>query len=266
MPDGSAGRCRLRCGSGRARPAPGLAAAEPTCAQPVAGTDRARAAGRLGRRVRSSARFTGARPGADLGGVEPADDPRPRARRGGAAGGRPRHEPHPSSARHRFRHRADRRRHHHLDDVDRQPDAHRAMGRGSVWRICFGATILTALPALAIAGWLVARAFPLRPRLAGALYGLGAGLLADAGWRLFCHFSDPAHVLAAHTAGIAATCALGTITASALARRAKAQLSALALSAQLQPAIGQRSALSAQRRADSGKLTAESWQLVAGSW
>ena len=90
---------------------------------------------------------------------------------------------------------------------------------GSVWRICFGATILTALPALAIAGWLVARAFPLRPRLAGALYGLGAGLLADAGWRLFCHFSDPAHVLAAHTAAIAATCALGTITADALGRR-----------------------------------------------
>ena len=30
--------------------------------------------------------------------------------------------------------------------------------------------------------------FPLRPRLAGALYGVGAGLMSDAGWRLFCHF------------------------------------------------------------------------------
>jgi hypothetical protein len=89
---------------------------------------------------------------------------------------------------------------------------------GSVWRICFGATILTALPALAMSGWLVARAFPLRPHFAGALYGLGAGLLADAGWRLFCHFSDPAHVLGAHTAAIAVTSVLGAITAHALAR------------------------------------------------
>jgi hypothetical protein len=72
-----------------------------------------------------------------------------------------------------------------------------------VWRICVAGTYLSALPALALAGWLVARAFPLRPRLAGALYGLGAGLLADAGWRLFCHFSDPTHVLGAHTLAVA---------------------------------------------------------------
>jgi hypothetical protein len=89
----------------------------------------------------------------------------------------------------------------------------------SVWRICFGATILTALPALAVSAWLVARAFPLRPRFAGALYGLGAGLLADAGWRLFCHFSDPAHVFGAHTAAIGVTCVLGIATATVLARR-----------------------------------------------
>jgi hypothetical protein len=89
----------------------------------------------------------------------------------------------------------------------------------SVWRICFGATILTALPALALSGWLVARAFPLRPRFAGALYGLGAGLLADAGWRLFCHFSDPTHVFGAHTAAIAVTCVLGVATAHVLVRR-----------------------------------------------
>jgi hypothetical protein len=88
-----------------------------------------------------------------------------------------------------------------------------------VWRICFGATIVSALPALAVSGWLVARAFPLRPRVAGALYGVGSGLLADAGWRLFCHFSEPAHVLGAHAAGIAVVCALGIALASALARR-----------------------------------------------
>jgi hypothetical protein len=89
---------------------------------------------------------------------------------------------------------------------------------GYVWRICFGATIVSALPALFVSGWLVARAFPLRPRFAGALYGLGAGLMADAGWRLFCHFSDPAHVLAAHTAAVVLTCALGALLASGVSR------------------------------------------------
>ena len=89
----------------------------------------------------------------------------------------------------------------------------------AVWRICFGATLLTSLPALGLSGWLVARAFPLRPAIAGALYGLGSGLLADAGWRLFCHFSDPRHVFSAHAAAVAAACALGTITAVTVARR-----------------------------------------------
>jgi hypothetical protein len=73
---------------------------------------------------------------------------------------------------------------------------------GFVWRVCLAGTILSALPALAVSGWLVARAFPLRPQIAGALYGVGAGLMADAGWRLFCHFSDPGHVFGTHIFGI----------------------------------------------------------------
>src|SRR5262245_7682414 len=90
-----------------------------------------------------------------------------------------------------------------------------------VWSVCLAGTVGSALPALAIAGWLAARAFPLRPRLAGALYGLGAGLLADSGWRLFCHFSDPAHVFGAHTVGVLATAFLGVglaVTLSPLRR------------------------------------------------
>jgi hypothetical protein len=88
----------------------------------------------------------------------------------------------------------------------------------SIWGICLTGTIASALPALAVAGWLTARAFPLRPRLAGALYGVGAGLMADAGWRLFCHFSHPAHVFGAHTLGIVVTCLLGVLLATMLAR------------------------------------------------
>jgi hypothetical protein len=88
-----------------------------------------------------------------------------------------------------------------------------------VWSVCLTGTVVSALPALAIAGWLAARAFPLRPRLAGALYGVGAGLLADAGWRLFCHFSDPAHVLPAHVLGVAVVGALGVIVATRFSRK-----------------------------------------------
>jgi hypothetical protein len=90
---------------------------------------------------------------------------------------------------------------------------------GFVWRVCVAGIVVSALPALAVSGWLVARAFPLRPRLAGALYGLGAGLMADAGWRLFCHYSEPLHVLGAHTLGVAVSCLIASALAPLLRRR-----------------------------------------------
>jgi hypothetical protein len=87
-----------------------------------------------------------------------------------------------------------------------------------VWLICVLGTFACALPALFVAAWLVRRAYPLRPALAGALYGLGAGLLSDAGWRLFCHFSDPSHVFAAHTLAVLMTVGAGSAIAVALRR------------------------------------------------
>lgn len=84
-----------------------------------------------------------------------------------------------------------------------------------VWQVCVAGTYVSALPTLAVAAWLVRRAYPLRPWIAGALCGLGAGLLADAGWRLFCHYSDPSHVLGAHALAIL----LATLTGAAAARR-----------------------------------------------
>lgn len=88
-----------------------------------------------------------------------------------------------------------------------------------IWRVCFVGTIASAIPALLVAGSLVARAFPLRPRIAGALCGLGAGLMADAGWRMFCHFSEPLHVFGAHILGVAATVALGVVLVPLVSRR-----------------------------------------------
>jgi hypothetical protein len=82
-----------------------------------------------------------------------------------------------------------------------------------VWAVCFSASTATALPVVALASILAARAYPTRPSFAGALIGLGAGLMADAGWRLFCHFSEPAHVLSAHLAAVIASAVIGSLLA-----------------------------------------------------
>jgi hypothetical protein len=82
--------------------------------------------------------------------------------------------------------------------------------------LCLAGSAVSALPAVALAGILAVRAYPTRPLLAGALSGLGAGLMADAGWRLFCHFSEPAHVLAAHLGGVILAAVVGSALVSVL--------------------------------------------------
>jgi hypothetical protein len=83
---------------------------------------------------------------------------------------------------------------------------------------CFRTSALAAVPAIIIAAILAARAFPLRPGIAGALYGLGAGLMADAGLRLYCDYSMPSHVLFAHGGAVAASMAAGALVATTIAR------------------------------------------------
>lgn len=89
---------------------------------------------------------------------------------------------------------------------------------GLVGVACFVGSAASALPVVALAGILAASAYPTRPALAGALLGLGAGLMADAGWRLFCHFSEPAHVLSAHLGAVLVSVLLGSVLASAICR------------------------------------------------
>lgn len=84
---------------------------------------------------------------------------------------------------------------------------------------CFGGSVATALPVVALGSVLAVRAYPTRPALAGALIGLGAGLMADAGWRIFCHFSEPSHVLSAHLAAVIAASMIGAVVASGLTAR-----------------------------------------------
>ena len=83
--------------------------------------------------------------------------------------------------------------------------------------VCVSGSAATALPIVALANVLAARAYPTRPAIAGLLLGIGAGLIADAGWRLFCHFSEPSHVLSAHLGGVA----LAALAGAALAVRLK---------------------------------------------
>ena len=93
---------------------------------------------------------------------------------------------------------------------------------GVAWRFvweCYGMAALAALPVVALAAWLSARVLAGRPAVAGALYGLGAGLMADAGVRMFCWVSAPAHVLLAHGGAVASVAALGAAVSAAVERR-----------------------------------------------
>jgi hypothetical protein len=84
---------------------------------------------------------------------------------------------------------------------------------------CFRVSAISAIPALIAAAFLAARALPTRPALAGALYGLGCGLIADAGLRLFCEYTVPTHVLFGHGGAILGAMAFGAIVAKIIPRR-----------------------------------------------
>jgi hypothetical protein len=98
-------------------------------------------------------------------------------------------------------------------DVGPQPGQALEEGIG-----CFRVSAISAIPALIAAAILAARAFPLRPGIAGALYGLGCGLVADAGVRLFCDYTDLEHVLFGHGGAIIGAMAIGAVVASAVGR------------------------------------------------
>ncbi len=96
------------------------------------------------------------------------------------------------------------------------------MVAGQWWVVaamCLGGSLASALPLVAASSVLSARAFPTRPAVTGLLGGLAAGLMADAGWRMFCHFSEPAHVLTAHLGGVVAAGCLGAMLTRVLVQR-----------------------------------------------
>ena len=83
---------------------------------------------------------------------------------------------------------------------------------------CFDQITVWAVPAVAVPAWLAARAWPERPAVAGAFYGLGTGVMADAGARLFCWVSSPLHVLISHGGAILAVTIGGALAAALIDR------------------------------------------------
>lgn len=83
---------------------------------------------------------------------------------------------------------------------------------------CIGMAVTFSVPALLAPAWLVSRALPNRPALTGTLCGLGVGLMADAGLRLFCWDGGYVHVLVAHGGAIAILVALGASSATFVER------------------------------------------------
>jgi len=67
---------------------------------------------------------------------------------------------------------------------------------------CTTHDIAMALPALLVTLWLVFRALPLRPSIAGLLGGTGAAVTADAVTHILCPMSDLRHVLVWHTGAL----------------------------------------------------------------
>ena len=67
--------------------------------------------------------------------------------------------------------------------------------------------------------WVFRNSLATRPTVAGALYGAGAGLAINAGWRIACPFSTPWHALGAHGAAIIATVILGALIGRSLGNR-----------------------------------------------
>jgi hypothetical protein len=81
------------------------------------------------------------------------------------------------------------------------------------WIECVVWPTLLGAPFMIVATLMAVRAFATRPAIAGGLCGLSAGVLADAGWRLSCWISDPAHTVTSHGLAIRGLAAAGSLVA-----------------------------------------------------
>jgi hypothetical protein len=87
--------------------------------------------------------------------------------------------------------------------------------------VCYLGSTVAATPLFALAAWFHSRFVSPRPALAGGLYGAGAALTSNAGWRLICPISTPWHVLTAHGGSVISITLLSALTAHLVAARAR---------------------------------------------
>lgn len=87
--------------------------------------------------------------------------------------------------------------------------------------VCAAGGTIAGAVLVAIFAWSFRDALGAYPSLTGALYGTGAGITVNAGWRLVCPISTPWHFLAAHGPAVAATTLLGAIAARLIAKRSR---------------------------------------------
>jgi hypothetical protein len=104
----------------------------------------------------------------------------------------------------------------------RVPPRVNEMLRTSPWIMGFacgiGSTVAGGI-LVVFCSWVFRNSLATRPTMAGALYGAGAGLAINAGWRIACPFSTPWHALGAHGAAIIATVLLGGLIGRYLGNR-----------------------------------------------
>ncbi len=81
-----------------------------------------------------------------------------------------------------------------------------------------GSTVAGGILVL-LCSWVFRNSLATRPAVAGALYGAGAGLAINAGWRIACPVSTPWHALGAHGIAIVATVVLGALIGRLLGNR-----------------------------------------------
>jgi hypothetical protein len=106
--------------------------------------------------------------------------------------------------------------------VLRVPPRVNEMLRISPWIMGFGCGIGSTVAGgilVLFFSWVFRNSLATRPTVAGALYGAGAGLAINAGWRIACPVSTPWHALGAHGSAILATVFLGALIGRFLGNR-----------------------------------------------
>src|SRR5262249_2722534 len=100
------------------------------------------------------------------------------------------------------------------EPVLRVPPRVNELLRDSPWIMGLGCGIGSTVAGgilVVLFSWVFRNSLAIRPAVAGALYGAGAGLAINAGWRIACPISTPWHSLGAHGAAIIATVILGAL-------------------------------------------------------